>query len=271
MSRKISSVPPKKVASPEKPWPAKIRQLQQAKGLSRAALARAVGVTPGAALLWDQGRAEPSAETYLRLGNLAGDDLDKKLWFWERAGLSREEVTKLVPSVRKRIAEAAAPAGGKVRVRILKHTRYTSQPALAPESEVESVIELPAEFVPEPGATCGLRAPRDLALFAEGDVVFVDSTIDPEKLMAGGELVVVEDGSGLLLTGWLEALPERREPRLALIITVPQKVNTPVGQQIVLQPRVMASRQAGGAPFSREPGSPHLLGRVIGFLRAPRG
>ncbi len=50
---------------------------------------------------WERGRVHPSADSYIRLGKLAGDPL---CWyFWGRAGLSTADVMRVLPEARRRL------------------------------------------------------------------------------------------------------------------------------------------------------------------------
>ena len=52
---------------------------------------------------WERGVAEPTGETYIRLGNLAEAPL---CWFfWKRAGLRLSDVTRVLPEANRRFAE----------------------------------------------------------------------------------------------------------------------------------------------------------------------
>lgn len=52
---------------------------------------------------WERGRAEPPADAYVRLGNIADDPL---CWFfWGRAGLSTADVMRVLPSAGRRLRQ----------------------------------------------------------------------------------------------------------------------------------------------------------------------
>jgi hypothetical protein len=55
---------------------------------------------------WERGAQEPTAGSYIELGNLAGDPL---CWyFWERAGLRHEDVMRVLPKWRDRLSRAGS-------------------------------------------------------------------------------------------------------------------------------------------------------------------
>jgi transcriptional regulator with XRE-family HTH domain len=72
-----------KKTSPE--WSNRIRQLLFDLKLTQAALAERLGISPPTVSRWIQGRHEPTAESYIALGNLARRP--EGAYFWERAGI----------------------------------------------------------------------------------------------------------------------------------------------------------------------------------------
>jgi transcriptional regulator with XRE-family HTH domain len=66
-------------------WADRIRRLLRDLQLSQAGLAERLGISPPTVSRWLQGRHEPTAESYVALGNLARPP--EGIYFWERAGL----------------------------------------------------------------------------------------------------------------------------------------------------------------------------------------
>ena len=66
-------------------WVERIRRLLTDLKLSQAGLAERLGISPPTVSRWLQGRHEPTAESYVALGNLARPP--EGIYFWERAGL----------------------------------------------------------------------------------------------------------------------------------------------------------------------------------------
>ena len=71
-------------------WSDRIRQLLQELKLTQAGLADRLGVSPATVSRWLAGKNEPTAETYVALGNLAGRP--DGAYFWERAGIDTSEL-----------------------------------------------------------------------------------------------------------------------------------------------------------------------------------
>jgi len=71
-------------------WAKKIEELRETLGLSQAALAKTLNVSPMAPSRWERGINRPPSSVFLRLGKLIGHPL---CWyFWQEAGLSKEDL-----------------------------------------------------------------------------------------------------------------------------------------------------------------------------------
>src|ERR1035437_2778168 len=88
------------IAVPE--WAHKIEDMRQTRKLSQEGFGNRVGVSAMAVSRWERGVAEPTGETYIRLGNLA--DAPLCWFFWKRAGLRLSDVTRVLPDANQRMA-----------------------------------------------------------------------------------------------------------------------------------------------------------------------
>ncbi len=71
-------------------WAKKIEEMRESLGLSQAALAKALNVSPMAPSRWERGINRPPSSIFLRLGKMIGHPL---CWyFWGQAGLSKEDL-----------------------------------------------------------------------------------------------------------------------------------------------------------------------------------
>ena len=71
-------------------WAKKIEEMRESLGLSQAALAKTLNVSPMAPSRWERGINRPPSSIFLRLGKLIGHPL---CWyFWQQAGLSKEDL-----------------------------------------------------------------------------------------------------------------------------------------------------------------------------------
>src|SRR6266478_9160412 len=127
---------------------------------------------------WERGVSEPPSHVYIEMGNLAGDPL---CWyFWGRAGLSREDLLRVVRQLQARLRKAqlpnlevvAAGSGAKklekqsklrlVAVPLLNsvalaHGEKGEGAALLDDAAVESMIAAPKDWCPNPATTSCLR------------------------------------------------------------------------------------------------------------------
>src|ERR1700734_3813397 len=71
--------------SPPAEWVRKILQLRKRLGLNQSEFAGRLNYSAMALSRWESGSHEPTAEAYVRMGNLA--DAGESNWFWTRAGL----------------------------------------------------------------------------------------------------------------------------------------------------------------------------------------
>lgn len=75
-------------------WAARIERLRDRLQLSQTELAGKLHVSAMAISRWERGVNEPPADGWISLGKLAGSD---GCWyFWERAGLSRNDVRRML-------------------------------------------------------------------------------------------------------------------------------------------------------------------------------
>ncbi len=85
-------------------WAEKIGQFRVRLNLSQAELGARLRYSAMAVSRWERGVLEPTAEVYIRLGNLAGEP---DCWFfWERAGLRKSDLLRLLPHVSRQTAPA---------------------------------------------------------------------------------------------------------------------------------------------------------------------
>jgi transcriptional regulator with XRE-family HTH domain len=71
-------------------WAKKIEEMRESLGLSQAALAKSLNVSPMAPSRWERGINRPPSSIFLRLGKLIGHPF---CWyFWQEAGLSKHDL-----------------------------------------------------------------------------------------------------------------------------------------------------------------------------------
>ncbi len=212
-------------------WAREIMELRKALGLSQAALGQKLQYSPIAVSRWERGANEPTAEAYIRLGNLAEGPAS---WsFWSRAGLRAADIArKFTPTVR--LASPRPPefeivlaGGGKRTKERSKKLKIVAIPVLPVRAATpgesgdrsvdlsriapESVVAAPVTWNPNSGSTSCLSVKGSSMSPAvnDGDLVAVDaSQHDTEKL--NGKLVVISQRKHGLLLGRLRVVDGMR-------------------------------------------------------------
>lgn len=205
----------------------RISALRKALKLSQEEFAARMGVGRIAALYWESGRSQPSADTYVRMAKVAKEvDLSSAVWFWQQVGVDRDALKDLIPEFNKSTKKAEQrvrdvterAAGGVVAVPLLREITNIDAPTLASEDQIEAWLPLPALLVPNPTNTSCLRAPSWLSVLGGEDLLVVDSS---EVLIEQrwGTMVIAElQSSGESYVGFLQHFDSdnRRIPALSV-------------------------------------------------------
>src|SRR5271169_6074927 len=89
-------------------WAARITALRRRLQVSQSELGKQMNCSAMAVSRWERGVQEPPANIYIQLGNLTGDP---ECWyFWGRAGLSNEDLMRVLPAVRSRLRKERVPS-----------------------------------------------------------------------------------------------------------------------------------------------------------------
>jgi SOS-response transcriptional repressor LexA len=192
-SRPKSSVPV------QSDWPKRIIQLRKNSGLHQAAFGGTFHCSAMNVSRWERGISEPSSHTYIEMGSLAGDPL---CWyFWERAGLRKEDLLRVMPRMQERLRKLQTPhleivtagSGAKklktndklqlVAIPVLKTVAATlgekgDSHALLRDAPIESVVAAPKSWCPNPASTSCLRVRGGSMspLIHDGYILAVDSS-----------------------------------------------------------------------------------------------
>ena len=189
-------------SSPE--WSSRIRQLLVDLKLTQAGLAERLGVSPPTVSRWIQGRHEPTAESYIALGNLAGRP--DGAYFWERAGMDTSSLQdasflRAISSVRvslrdfqiiagRRVSQHVAGKGNAVAIPLLNVTAYGDripprENVSLSQVEVEDVLLAPQSWCPHPENMISMHLEGDsmYPLIPHSSIIFVDTAMtDRERL-----------------------------------------------------------------------------------------
>jgi transcriptional regulator with XRE-family HTH domain len=180
--------------NPTQEWSERIQRLLHDLKMTQSALADRLGVSPATVSRWIQGKHEPTAQTYVALGNLAGPP--EGIYFWERAGLDTAGLPdagmrRILASLRAQLqdfeviasARQSKPLTGQaVAIPVLNVTAFGDRVAprqnvVLSQSEVEDVVLAPVDWCPHPENVIGmhLRGDSMMPLIAPESLIFVDT------------------------------------------------------------------------------------------------
>jgi transcriptional regulator with XRE-family HTH domain len=192
-------------------WSARIRRLLKELKLTQAGLADRLGVSPATVSRWLAGRNEPTAETYVSLGNLAGRP--DGTYFWERAGMDMSGLAdasfrRAISSLRlnledfkliatNKVSKHLGGKGNAVAIPLLKATAFGDgvpprESVSLAEVEVEEILLAPISWCPHPEDLISMHVEGDSMhpTIPSGSIIFVDTAVtDREGL--NQKLVVV--------------------------------------------------------------------------------
>lgn len=192
-------------------WSERLRRLLKDLKLTQARLAERLGVSPATVSRWLAGKNEPTAETYVALGNLAGRPDGN--YFWERAGIDTSELPdagmrQTLSSIRVSLEDFNLIAGKKVSQHITGKSNAVAVPLMnvtafgdrVPPNEnvrisqatVEDVLLAPLSWCPHPDNVLGMHVAGDsmYPTIPTGSILFVDTAVtDRDQL--NQKLVVV--------------------------------------------------------------------------------
>lgn len=201
-------------------WTEKICDLRRSLDLSQTSFGRQLHMSAMAISRWERGAQEPTAASYIDLGNLAGDPL---CWyFWGRAGLRNEDVMRVLPNFRKRLGRngvvrlkvVSAGSGNRkakipqlVAVPLLKcivasHGGRGDISPVLHDAPVESAIAAPNDWCPNPAASTCLRVTGDsmAPLIHDGYILAVDSSQHDRAKLEGQIVIAWNKDRGLTVS-----------------------------------------------------------------------
>ena len=192
-------------------WSDRIRSLLKGLELTQAGLADRLGVSPATVSRWLAGKNEPTAETYVALGNLAGRP--DGTYFWERAGIDASELPD--PSLRqtlfsiqttlddfnlitdKKVYEHLTGRGNAVAIPLMNVTAFGDrvpphENIRLSQAKVEDVFLAPLSWCPHPENMISMHVAGDSMhpTILSGSILFVDTAIT-ERSHLNEKLVVV--------------------------------------------------------------------------------
>jgi phage repressor protein C with HTH and peptisase S24 domain/DNA-binding XRE family transcriptional regulator len=212
----------KKIALPE--WAIRISGMRERLRISQGELARIMECSAMTVSRWERGLLAPSAEYYVRLGNLA--DPSECWFFWERAGIRVDKITRamadpgsggLPASTVAQLERASAGAAGAqakasgrsdmVAVPMLKGvagTHGVSGEKWMTLSRIPAtrVIGTPLDWCPNPKYTSMLRVKGHSMepLIRNNDILAVDSFQTERADLVGKIVVAANEEKGLCVS-----------------------------------------------------------------------
>lgn len=176
-------------------WVERIRRLLIDLKLSQAGLAERLGISPPTVSRWLQGHHEPTAESYVALGNLARPP--EAVYFWERAGLDAAGLIetgflKDLTSTQVNLRDIRVIAGRRARgiekkenavaIPLLNATAYADrvpprENVSLSQVEVEDILFAPLNWCPHPENMIGMHLEGDsmMPAMTPGSILFVDT------------------------------------------------------------------------------------------------
>ena len=215
------SRPPNKSRDDSQPeWARKIFDLRRTLNLSQTGFGQRLRMSAMAISRWERGAQEPTAASYIDLGNLAGDPL---CWyFWARAGLRNEDLMRVLPNFRKRLGRsnlvnlriAAAGSGRRksqpsqliavplLKVVVASHGGTGDISPMLDDAPVESAIAAPNEWCPNPSTSTCLRVSGNsmAPLIHDGYILAVDSSQRDRSDLEGHIVIAWNKNKGLTVS-----------------------------------------------------------------------
>jgi len=216
----------------------RIRALRGKMKLNQLHFGRRVHSSAMSVSRWERGLLEPSAETYIQLGYLAGDP---DCWdFWRHAGLRSEDLMRVVPAIREQLSDnrltkvqvvVADKRVSKKQISNLVAIPLLPVVAAAPGEEgshhtdlyqvrPDAVFAAPGPWCPHPEFTTCLRVKGSamVPLLQNGYVIVVDtSQVNASEIESGDIVVVSHESNGLVVARLMHydsvevLVPENRE------------------------------------------------------------
>jgi phage repressor protein C with HTH and peptisase S24 domain len=192
-------------------WSDRLRRLLTDLKITQAALAERLGVSPATVSRWLAGKNEPTAETYIALGNLAGRPEGN--YFWERAGIDTSELPdaglrRTLTSIRinledfkliadKNISQHIPGKSNVVAIPLMNVTAFADrvpphENVRLSQATVEEVLLAPLGWCPHPENVLSMHVAGDSMYpsIPSGSILFVDTAVtDRDQL--NQKLVVV--------------------------------------------------------------------------------
>ena len=201
-------------------WAKRILALRRRLKLSQSDLGKQMNASAMAVSRWERGVQEPPANVYIQLGNLTGDP---ECWyFWGQAGLSSDDLMRVLPAVRSRmrsdrrvkleIVHAGARRAPRrsdelVAIPLLPIVAATHGGTGDPVDKLsqvppESMLAAPSKWCPNPSSTSCLRVRGRsmMPLIHDGYIVVIDTSQTSHNDLYGQIVIAAHKEHGLMVS-----------------------------------------------------------------------
>ena len=201
-------------------WARRIIALRRRLQMSQSELGRQMNSSAMAVSRWERGVQEPPANIYVQLGNLTGDP---ECWyFWGRAGLSSDDLMRVLPAARSRLRKdrtlklEVVEAGAH---RVLKQPEELVAIPLLPvvaathggkgdpvesltQVPPESMLAAPSKWCPNPAHTSCLRVHGRsmMPLIHDGYIIVIDTSQTNHPELYGQIVIAAHKEHGLIVS-----------------------------------------------------------------------
>ena len=216
----MSSTSDVKPGDPKLGWAKRILVLRHRLKMSQSELGKQMDSSAMAVSRWERGVQEPPANVYIQLGNLTGDP---ECWyFWGRAGLSNEDLMRVLPAVRSRLRKERVPSlqvvqagahgppkrrGSLVAIPFLPVTVAThggkgDAADVLDQVRPESMLAAPSDWCPNPAHTSCLRVHGRsmMPLIHDGYIVVIDTSQTDRQKLYGHIVIAAHKDQGLIVS-----------------------------------------------------------------------
>jgi len=163
----------------------RIQELRNALQYNREAFARACGVSRISASAWEAGKTSPQPRNWKEMAKLAVRAAPSTaLWFWEKAGIERDDFEFLFPEFKKlardseqRIQEKLESSPSDSRLVPLIRTPFRGEWRTPPSPEqVEDYLPIPNRLIQTDGNVFAIRVSPEFVrpIFSPGDILVID-------------------------------------------------------------------------------------------------
>jgi len=201
-------------------WAKRILAIRRRLRMSQTELGKQMNASAMAVSRWERGVQEPPANIYVQLGNLTGDP---ECWyFWGRAGLSSDDLMRVLPAVRSRVRKEQVfnlqlvQAGTHRRLKkphdlvaipllpVVAATHGGKGDSAESLSQVpmESMLAAPSNWCPNPAHTSCLRVRGRsmMPLIHDGYIVVIDTSQTNHAKLYGQVIVAAHKEQGLVVS-----------------------------------------------------------------------